>query len=74
VNRDLRTASTVIGLPLKKEPAIPQLWCAKHNSMQELAKKDPYKEHNFAMVPCIGPTCERWNNNKCGAMFRGWTK
>jgi hypothetical protein len=49
-------------------------WCTKHNSMQDLMKRDPDKEHNFALVPCIGAICERWNNGKCGAMFREWTK
>jgi hypothetical protein len=45
-----------------------KLWCTKQNSIQELMKKGPDKEHNFALVPCIGPTYERWNEGKCGAM------
>jgi hypothetical protein len=38
-----------------------KIWCTKHNSMQELMGRDREKGHNFALVPCIGSTCERCN-------------
>jgi len=51
-----------------------KLWCTKHNSMQELMKPDRDKEHNFALVLCIGAMRERWNDGKCDLMDRRWTK
>jgi len=52
-----------------------KIWCTKHNTMQELMKpdRDWTKQHNFALVTCVGSKCERWNNGKCGLMDKGWT-
>jgi hypothetical protein len=44
------------------------LWCIKKNSIFEMMK-DP-GNYNTALIPCIGPECDEWDDGKCFNIHR----
>jgi hypothetical protein len=39
------------------------LWCMEKNKIQNLM--DNPGKNNWALVPCKGPACEKWENGEC---------